>query len=243
MRLSKLALGLGLAAVAVTAANAAKVTVDLRHEYRTEYGQNFDRICFITAFDNGIGAYVDSSVKSGHILEKPTDPSYKEGQWGDFAANAVEMSLWWGFKFGNFTVTPGIITETSTDTFYKPYLRLQYNTDFGLWFAVRPRYDYLRNSGGSDPDWKRARVDAWLGYNKDNWGVNYNFTWMKALNDNENGTKQVLFDNKDTNYEHNVAFNYRIGQWNPYAEIGDIGVNSATDKRQMRFRVGVQYTF
>ena len=241
MRLSKLALGLGLAAVAVTAANAAKITVDYRHDYRTDYGQNFDRICFITNFDNGIGAYVDSSVKSGHILEKPTDPSYSEGQWGDFAANAVEMSLWWGFKFGNFTVTPGIITETAADTAYKPYLRLQYNTDFGLWFAVRPRYDYLRNSGGGQ-DLKNARLDAWVGFNKDNWGVNYNFTYVKAINDLPNGQKRNLYDGDDYNYEHNVAFNYRIGQWNPYVELGDIADVAGTD-RQQRIRVGVQYTF
>ena len=149
MRLSKIALGLGFALAAATVANtasAAKFTIDYRHDFRSEYSQNFDRICLIGAFDNGVGFYVDSSFKSGS--EGPTDSRYNEGQWGDFVTNATEMSLWWGYKIDGtgFTVTPGIITEsTSGVTAYKPYLRLQYNTDFGLWFAVRPRYDYARN--------------------------------------------------------------------------------------------------
>ena len=141
---SKLALALGVAAATLgtvaTTANAATFTADYRHEYRSEWGQNFDRICLIGAFENGVGFYVDSSFKSG--TEATNDPEYNEGQWGDFVTNATEMSLWWGYKIQGtgFTVTPGIITEsTSETTGYKPYLRLQYNTDFGLWFAIRPR--------------------------------------------------------------------------------------------------------
>ena len=149
MRLSKIALGLGFALAAATVANtasAAKFTIDYRHEIRSEYTENFDRICLIGAFENGVGFYVDSSFKSGS--ERPGNPEYEEGQWGDFVTNATEMSLWWGYKVAGtgFTITPGIITESvSNQTAYKPYLRLQYNTDFGLWFAVRPRYDYARN--------------------------------------------------------------------------------------------------
>ena len=142
MRFSKLALALGVAAATLgtvaTTANAATFTADYRHEYRSEWGQNFDRICLIGAFENGVGFYVDSSFKSG--TEATNDPEYNEGQWGDFVTNATEMSLWWGYKIQGtgFTVTPGIITEsTSETTGYKPYLRLQYNTDFGLWFAIR----------------------------------------------------------------------------------------------------------
>ena len=177
----------------------------------------------------------------------PTDPEYKDGQWGDFAANAVEMSLWYGYKMGNFTITPGIITETAGQTGYKPYIRLQYNTDFGLWFAVRPRYDYWRDDGPKG-DAKNARIDAWIGYTSGNFGINYNYTHMWALNDvekdaNGNDIKRVMWDNKDYNYEQNIAVNYRMGQWNPYFEIGDMSVSGSDDKRQLRFRAGIQYTF
>lgn len=259
MRFSKIALGLGAALVATTAvmstANAAKFTVDYRHEYRSEWGENFDRICFIGAFDNGVGFYVDSSFKSGS--ERPTDKNseYNDGQWGDFVTNATEMSLWWAYKFEGtgFTLTPGIITESvSNTTGYKPYIRLQYNTDFGLWFALRPRFDYWRYDN-KDRDQKTGRIDAWVGYSKGNFGINYNYTYMWAINgawkkdSNNNYTTEIvdrnMYDGKDYNYEHNLSMNYRFGQWNPYIEIGDIAVSGTSDDRQLRLRVGLQYTF
>ena len=244
MRFSKIALGVGLAAATMfTAAQAATFTADYRHEYRSEYGENFDRICLIGAFENGIGFYVDSSFKSGS--ERPGNDEYNEGQWGDFVTNATEMSLWWGYKIKDtgFTITPGIITESvSNSTGYKPYLRLQYNTDFGLWFAIRPRYDYWRYDNEM-ADQKNGRIDAWVGYNYGNFGINYNYTYMWALNDNADGTERVMWDNKDYNYEQNLSMNYRMGPWNPYLEIGDIAVANNSDERQLRLRIGIQYTF
>lgn len=249
MRFSKIALGVGLAAAMITAAQAATFTADYRHEYRGEYGENFDRICLIGAFENGIGFYVDSSFKSGserpNAGEDTLPQGYSEGQEGDFVTNATEMSLWWGYKIADtgFTITPGIITEsTSETTGYKPYLRLQYNTDFGLWFAIRPRYDYWRYDNDK-ADQKNGRIDAWVGYSYGNFGINYNYTYMWALNDNADGSTRYMFDNKEHNYEHNIAMNYRFGKWNPYIEIGDISVASNRDDRQLRLRLGIQYTF
>ena len=249
MRFSKIALGVGLAAAMITAAQAATFTADYRHEYRGEYGENFDRICLIGAFENGIGFYVDSSFKSGSERPNAGDDTlpqgYSEGQEGDFVTNATEMSLWWGYKIADtgFTITPGIITEsTSETTGYKPYLRLQYNTDFGLWFAIRPRYDYWRYDNDK-ADQKNGRIDAWVGYSYGNFGINYNYTYMWALNDNADGSTRYMFDNKEHNYEHHIAMNYRFGKWNPYIEIGDISVASNRDDRQLRLRLGIQYTF
>lgn len=246
MRLSKIALGLGFALAAATVANtasAAKFTIDYRHEIRSEYTENFDRICLIGAFDNGVGFYVDSSFKSGS--ERPGNPEYEEGQWGDFVTNATEMSLWWGYKVAGtgFTITPGIITESvSNQTAYKPYLRLQYNTDFGLWFAVRPRYDYARNDN-TNGDFHTYRIDAWVGYNHGNFGINYNYTYMKADSEDKSNGRGPMFDNDWNNYEQNIAMNYRMGQWNPYIEFGDMAVSGTTDDRQLRVRAGIQYTF
>lgn len=246
MRLSKIALGLGFALAAATVANtasAAKFTIDYRHEIRSEYTENFDRICLIGAFENGVGFYVDSSFKSGS--ERPGNPEYEEGQWGDFVANATEMSLWWGYKVAGtgFTITPGIITESvSNQTAYKPYLRLQYNTDFGLWFAVRPRYDYARNDNTTG-DFHTYRIDAWVGYNQGNFGINYNYTYMKADSGDKSNGRGPMFDNDWNNYEQNIAMNYRMGQWNPYIEFGDMAVSGKTDDRQLRVRAGIQYTF
>lgn len=261
MRFSKIALGLGAALVATTAvmstANAAKFTADYRHEYRSEYGENRDRICIIGAFENGVGFYIDSSFKSWSSSDTNGGPGkeyYDDGQWGDFTTNATEMSLWWSHKIEGtgFTISPGIITESTSDTTgYKPYIRLQYNTDFGLWFALRPRYDYWRYDDGT-MDQKNGRIDAWIGYNKGNFGINYNYTYMWALNGTlkkegnvitDNVVERHMYDGKDHNYEHNLSMNYRFGQWNPYIEIGDIAVGSEVDDRQLRLRLGIQYTF
>lgn len=249
MRLSKIALGLGFALAAATVANtasAAKWTLDYRHEIRSEYKENFDRIAIIAGFDNGIGFYVDSSFKSGTNRpdKDPNKTTYDEGQWGNFVTNATEMSLWWGYKIPNtgFTITPGIVTEsTSTVTAYKPYLRFQYNTDFGLWFAVRPRFDYAHNDGAgpNDYDTTTYRIDAWVGYSSGNFGINYNYTHMWVADD----TNRSIYNNKDYNYEHNIAMNYRFGQWNPYIEFGEQSVWKDTDDRQFRLRTGIQYTF
>lgn len=248
MRLSKYALAIGLAAAtlgAATTASAVTITADYRHEYRSDYGENFDRICFIGAFENGVGFYVDSSFKSGS--ERPPSDEYNRNQWGDFVTNATEMSLWYGYKIQNtgFTITPGIITESvSNTTGYKPYLRLQYNTDFGLWFAIRPRYDYWRYDNQM-ADQKNGRIDAWVGYNKGNFGINYNYTYMWALNDNADGSERHMYNGKKNNYEQNLAMNYRMGQWNPYLEIGDMAAVGTAEEsgRQVRVRLGVQYTF
>lgn len=248
MRFSKIALGLGLALAATTAvqtANAAKFTIDYRHEYRTDYGENYDRVCLIGGFENGVGFYVDSSFKSWGS-DGPGSAEYSDGQWGEWTANATEMSLWWAHKIDGtgFTITPGIITEsTSTTTGYKPYIRLQYNTDFGLWFALRPRFDYWRLDD-KNADQRNARLDAWVGYSKGNFGINYNYTYMKALNDNHD-VERLMYNGKDWNYEQNLAMNYRMGQWNPYIEIGDMAKRdtSKTSGRQARIRVGIQYTF
>ncbi len=246
MNMKKLAVA--IAALSISSATlAANWTLDYRHDYRDGYGENYDRLCLIAGFDNGIGFYIDSSFHSWGKTG-PGKDGYHDGQWGDFGTNATEMSLWWSYKVpdSHFVVTPGIITEsTSETTGYKPYVRLQYNTDFGLWTAIRPRYDYWRKDG-EGVDQKNARIDAWLGYKFDNIGITYNYTHMWALEtDPTIGEKRHMYNGKSSNYEHNVAFTYKIGQWTPYFEIGNIAARGTADKsgRQTRFRVGVQYAF
>lgn len=245
MRFTKLSAAI-LALSVSGSAMAATFTADYRHDYRDHYGENYDRICLIANFENGMGFYVDSSFHSWGSV-KPGEANYHDGQWGDFGTNATEMSVWWKYKFENsgFSVTPGLITEsTSITTGYKPYVRLQYDTDFGLWAAVRPRFDYWRYDGEKD-DQQNARIDAWLGYKYGNFGINYNYTHFWALDDDDQGNKRHVYNGHNYNYEHNVALNYRMGNWNPYIEIGNIAAPGTSDKsgRQTRFRVGVQYTF
>ena len=66
---------------------------------------------------------------------------------------------------------------------------------------------------------------------------------MKAASSDKNNGRGPMFDNDWNNYEQNIAMNYRMGQWNPYIEFGDMAVNGTTDDRQLRVRAGIQYTF
>ncbi|EJH1040945.1 hypothetical protein NCK52_004457, partial [Escherichia coli] len=42
---------------------------------------------------------------------------------------------------------------------------------------------------------------------------------------------------------YNFRTAYAIGQWTPFVEVGNVSVNSTSDERQTRFRVGLGYTF
>lgn len=250
MKLSKIATGvLAFTALTVSASAMAHTwALDWRHDYRDKLGQNFDRLCVIANFDNGMYFTADSSFAHNGSDEKGN----RDGKIGDPVTNATEFDV--GYKMPiegtGFSLQPGIVMEsTSAVTVYKPYFRVNYNTDFGLWTALRLRYDYGRVDGGNpanDADTQTGRVDAWVGYNYGNFGINYNFTYMKSLSDwanQANTIERKMFNNKDYNYEHNVAFGYKMGQWRPYMEIGNIGVDSTSDHRQTRVRVGVTYTF
>ncbi len=251
MKLSKIAASvLAFTALTVSAsAMAATWSMDWRHDYKDKVGDNYDRLAIIAGFDNGMYFSADSSFAHN---ASDGDSGNKNGHIGDPVTNATEFDV--GYKMPiegtGFSLQPGFVMEsTSKQTAYKPYFRVNYNTDFGLWTALRLRYDYVRIDGGEykdDADKKNGRVDAWLGYNYGNLGINYNFTYIKSLSDWDNQAKTVerkLFDNKDYNFEHNVAVGYKIGQWRPYVEVGNIGVKGDSDDRQTRVRVGVTYTF
>lgn len=266
MKLNKIATAVvaaTLMTVSATSVSAATWTLDYRHRYEDLSEHHYDRICVIGAFDNGIGFYVDSSFKSGSSTNGfNEDPD----QWGDFTTNATEMSIYYTYKFDGtgFSIQPGLITESTSDTTgWKPYVRLQYNTDFGLWFATRLRYDYWRydesvsyknNKKGygqdatkvvtNNADVKNGRVDLYVGYKYGNWDFSYNFTYMKALNDKANGDERHMHDGNDWNYEHEFTVGYKYGNWRPYLQIANLNYGGGeSDLRQTRFALGVAYTF
>lgn len=247
MKLSKISAAL-LALALSGSTLAATFTLDYRHEYRDKYAQNFDRLCVIGTFENNVGFYVDSSYHSWGKDAYGTE-GYHEGQWGDFGTSATEMSVWWKYQVAGsgWSLTPGLAAESNSEsTGWKHYLRVQYNfADSGLWLALRPRFDYWRFDEDGKGDQKNGRVDAWVGYNCGNFGINYNYTYMRALNDHADGSERHMYNGKSWNYEHNIALNYRMGQFNPYVEIGNIAADGTADKsgRQTRARAGFQYTF
>ena len=133
-------------------------TLDFRHEYSDSSRINKDRIAFIHSFSNGIGFYIDASIKSGGV------DGEKDKVFSDVVNNAIEMGLSYNHKINNnITLQPGLIFETVTDTsIYKPYLKAQYNFDNGLYIAGRYRFDYARKTKQGVDDEKTNRFDTFI---------------------------------------------------------------------------------
>lgn len=231
MKKEIISLTLAVATLGLPCALSA-TTLDFRHEYADTTRIHKDRIAIIQSFANGIGFYVDASVKSGGVN------SEQDKFLSDLVTNAVEMGLSYNYQLNqNISLQPGIIFESGSDTaIYKPYLRAQYRFDNGLYLAGRYRYDYARKTQDGSDDEKTNRLDGYIGYNFNSARVEYNYTQMYS--------DALKYDNKKTNYEHNVAFSYRINEiFTPYIEVGNVAVNKNSDARQTRYRVGLQYHF
>ena len=207
-------------------------TLDFRHEYSDSSRINKDRIAFIHSFSNGIGFYIDASIKSGGV------DGEKDKVFSDVVNNAIEMGLSYNHKINNnITLQPGLILETVTDTsIYKPYLKAQYNFDNGLYVAGRYRFDYARKTKQGVDDEKTNRFDTFIGYKYSKYKVEYDYTQMYS-----DATK---YDNKKRNYEHNVSFSYQLNDiFTPYIEVGNVAVRPTSDARQTRYRLGLQFHF
>ncbi len=207
-------------------------TLDFRHEYSDSSRINKDRIAFIHSFSNGIGFYIDASIKSGGV------DGEKDKVFSDVFNNAIEMGLSYNHKINNnITLQPGLIFETVTDTsIYKPYLKAQYNFDNGLYIAGRYRFDYARKTKQGVDDEKTNRFDTFIGYKYSKYKVEYDYTQMYS--------DAIKYDNKKRNYEHNVFFSYQLNDtFTPYIEVGNVAVRPTSDARQTRYRLGLQFHF
>ncbi|HCU1242389.1 TPA: hypothetical protein OUJ52_003722 [Morganella morganii] len=207
-------------------------TLDFRHEYSDSSRINKDRIAFIHSFSNGIGFYIDASIKSGGV------DGEKDKVFSDVVNNAIEIGLSYNHKINNnITLQPGLIFETVTDTsIYKSYLKAQYNFDNGLYIAGRYRFDYARKTKQGVDDEKTNRFDTFIGYKYSKYKVEYDYTQMYS--------DAIKYDNKKRNYEHNVSFSYQLNDtFTPYIEVGNVAVRPTSDARQTRYRLGLQFHF
>ncbi|AKA39131.1 oligogalacturonate-specific porin KdgM family protein [Yersinia ruckeri] len=221
-----------IASLMVFSSSLQAATLDYRHEYADRTRINKDRIAIIETLPNGIGFYVDASVKSGGV------DGEQDKYLSDLVTNAIELGASYNYKITDrITLQPGFIFESGQDTsIYKPYLKVQYNLDSGVYIAGRYRYDYARKTAYNNDDEKTNRFDTYIGYTFDKLNLGYNFTWMDS--------NQIKYDNKKTNYEHNVALSWKLNKsFTPYAEVGNVAVKNNSDERQTRYRVGLQYNF
>jgi len=217
--------------LALVSASANAVTIDLRHEYTDDSKAQKDRVLISHRFANGFGFSVEAKSKSGG--------EHSDKAFNDIVDNGSEYVLSYQFSAApGITLQPGFALETSSSkAIYKPYIRGQYSFASGVYFAARYRYEYVRDTAIGKDDEHINRGDVWLGYKTGPWTFEGNYLYKKSEDYNR-------YDSGKDDYELDLKVAYSIDKnWKPYAQIGNVSVNSTDDDRQTRFRVGVQYSF
>lgn len=229
-----------LFATGYAVANDYKTTIEYRHEYRDGNEKHSDRV----------KAFIDTGNNIGFELDARYNNDGENEMFNSMSMNGSELSVFYYDKLNKNTV--GLLGTSldfsSAGIVYVPYARLNYSFDNG--FRIQGRYkwkiwDYSQvGTDGSSYHSKIQQFDTWIGYKTGNWDFQYNFDYWKEMEDNG----QALFDNGSTNYLQNFRLMYAIhteggAMWRPFMEIGDVSVDRYTDERQLRYRVGIKYTW
>lgn len=220
--------------LATTAVSAA--SFDVRHEYKSSSKEHATRVKLADSIGNFL---VDIEAK------------LKDRDEGKFLQNLENNGWELGLNYrhvlnDNWTLTYGMPIEgRDSGVTYKPQIRATYQVDSvdGLSLSARYRYDMRQNSSYTVDDVKidvdnqrRHRITGNINYAMDDLRFGFEANWYKADGYN-------IYDSGDTNYELNASARKIMGQWAPYVEFGDVNVDSVTDKRELRSRVGLTYSF
>lgn len=229
-----------IASTGYALANDYKTTIEYRHEYKDGSKKHSDRV----------KAFIDTGNNLGFELDARYNNDGQDEAFNSMTMNGSELSIFYYNKLSDniVGVFGGSLDYNPMGLVYVPYARLNYSFDNG--FRIQGRYkwklwDY--SQVGTDNQSYHSKIqqaDGWLGYKTGNWDFQYEFNYWKEMEDNA----QPLYNNKSTNYLQNVRLMYSINtkdgtKWRPFIEIGDVSQNSFTDERQIRYRVGIKYTW
>ncbi|KGA34195.1 porin [Pectobacterium carotovorum subsp. carotovorum] len=235
---------LALAVTSLISVNAMAVTIDYRHEMKdTPKNDHRDRLSISHRFDNGFGISAEAKWRQANNDNTPNKPYHET------VSNGTEVVASYVYKINKtFQIEPGFsLDSSSTSNNYRPYLRgrAAVTDDFSVSFRYRPYY--LRNSGlnigkaNGDPSVEKGyNLTTVLSYKflKD-FQVDYELDYKKATK-----AGKTLYDNDNDNFDHDVKLSYKWDKnWKPYTAVGNVAEDGKTDRRQTRFRVGVQYSF
>lgn len=237
-KLNKILLATTAALLATSSIGVNAASVDYRHEYKHGTESNGDRIKIggSTKVDLGTHYYSVEMKFNG----KDHSYGYNDLERGD-------SEFVYEFKYyvtDQFFVQPGMpITFGDSSVTYKPQLRIGYDFDSGITTKLRYRHefrDYTDDSKNGET-WQKSKVTANLDYTWDNM-IQFGFeaNYEKA----HEGDNWKLYDNDSWNYDYNLKIGYKNdSNWRPYVEFGNVSESSSNDKRQLRSRVGITYSF
>jgi hypothetical protein len=221
-------------------ASADSASIDYRHAVTEADSAHSDRIKFNYRMDSGLGFEAEMKYRTAGDRENVA--------YDNMVDNGHEVIVSYLAKLSpKSSLTPAFRIDSSKDsTTYKAGLKYNYKINDTFYVATGYRLDTKqldrdqKNEHMPDrakDDQHTHRFEGWLGYTPTNkWLYEYQYIYYK--------TDYIRFDNKKSDYEQNLIIKYNLtNEWSPFMEIGDIKVDSYTDERQARWRLGIQYKF
>ncbi|MBA0172802.1 oligogalacturonate-specific porin KdgM family protein [Pectobacterium versatile] len=223
------------------------VTIDYRHEMKdTAKNDHKDRLLMSHRFDNGFGLSMEAKWGQSDSDKTPNKP------FNESVSNGTEVTASYLYKFDKtFGLEGGLnMVSTSNNNNYRPYIKGTANITDSLYYGLRYRASYLRNSNNIGNPNSATNPTAITGYTitstlgyklPANFTVEYEFEYNK---NNKAGAPWYLADSENYEMSHDIKLAYKVDKnWTPYAQIGNVKGSTITDERQTRYRVGVQYNF
>ncbi|WP_190330691.1 oligogalacturonate-specific porin KdgM family protein [Vibrio sp. S17_S38] len=235
----KKVLTLSLLAVAITSASVSATTINIRHEWKPEFGDNAagnaDRIAVSHRFASGVGFEVEGKWKSNN------DDAYS-----DFSGNGQQANISYQWKMSDaFSLTPQFKLESNDKkTGYQGNLTLGYKASDSISTSIRYRYHY-DNVASSQDSSHYNRITLAASYS----GLtDYKFGFSTDYTIKQEGA-EVWDGNKEGISEINLTGEYKGfgGGWAPFIEIGVTPSakynGDDMDSWRPRYRVGMKYSY
>lgn len=238
---------IAISASIITSTAVASTAIDFRHEWKAEDKKQASRIKL------GHGYNIAEDWKGNVGLEMKFRSDDATDTFNNVILTETELDLSVTYKLNNnWQLQPGMpIALTPTKTTVKPQFRVIHKSDFGLTTALRFRYELANfaDDDGGDKNMDtgdrinqphKTKTTLTGGYkiqSMPNLKLSYEANYIKSMDN------VMQFDGKDWDYDLGLKAGYRLGDWQPFAEVWDVKVSSSTDERQLKFRAGVKYYF
>jgi len=216
---------------------SSAVSLDFRHEYKAESKSNADRVKISHTTETG---YFFSIEGRSSESTDPTSDGFREGN-GDLSGNGSEWEAGRNFKSNDsLTISPGMnIDAGDTAMQYRPFVKATYKitSNWITSFRYRPGVNVPEDSNLSNKY-----------FNQFNWVFGYKNSDFSIMGDYE--YRLTNYDDYKGNHNYwlyNVTIGLPIDQhWTPYTEIGIVpqyNEEHEQDSREMRYRLGIRYSF
>ncbi|HBV77062.1 MULTISPECIES: oligogalacturonate-specific porin KdgM family protein [Vibrio] len=234
-------LSLSLLAVAITSTSVFATTINIRHEWKPEFGDkeqgNADRIAVSHRFANGIGFEVEAKWKSNN-----------EAAFSNLSGNGQQANLSYRYKLSeSFTLTPQAKLETSEKgANYQGNLTLGYKVNDDVSTSIRYRYNYFNGKDATIDNNHYNRITLAASYS----GVqNFGFGASTDYTFRQEGTVQYGTSKQGIS-EINLTAEYKGFEsgWRPFIEVGvtpeyKYKTDDERDDWRPRYRVGMKYSY